>query len=165
MTRLGADVFRFRSQFERTVPLELRLGFTPGLAFAYIGARTTGDGRDPTGRTEQRSMSHAVDLSGRFDAPAPLRWAIPRPLRLSFSYDYEEQLQSRIVNELAEPTPFVDHINRRVNLTVSSLFAQMDVGLQASYVDRRSFIGTQAGSSQFQLGIFGQFNVQAGDLR
>jgi hypothetical protein len=36
------------------------------------------------------------------------------------------------------------------------------VGLQASYVDRRSFIGTQIGSSQFQLGLFGQFNLQAG---
>ena len=167
VTHLGGTTMRVRSQLERTVPVEFRLGLSAGLAFSYIGSITTGDGQDPTGYTEQSAMTHAVGLSGRFPAPAPLRRAIPQPVRLSFSWDYQEQEQNRIGAALvgvADPTPFIDHINRRVSLTVSSLIQQMDVGLQGSYIDRRSFIGTQAGSSQFQLSLFGQFNVQAGEF-
>ncbi len=167
VTRLGSDVQRVRSQLERTVPLEFRLAFAGGIAFSYIGSFTTGDGEDPTGFTEQGRMSHAVGLSGAFPAPRPLRQAIPEPIRLSFSYDYQEQAQSRAgwsIDRITDPTAFIDYMNRRASLTLTSLISQMDVGLQGSYIDRRSFIGTRAGSSQFQLSLFGQFNVQAGEF-
>jgi hypothetical protein len=163
-TTLGVEYTRVRSQRERTVPIELRLTFA-GLAVSWIGSVTRGEGEDPTGFTRQRSMTQAIGVSGRVDSPALLRRTIPEPLRISFSYDYQEQRQSRLIAsriELEDYTPFIDHMNRRVNLTVSSLIAQMDVGIQASYVDRRSFIGTRAGSSQFQLGLFGQFTMGAG---
>ena len=81
------------------------------------------------------------------------------------TYDYEQQRQSRVTGRVqprTEPTPFVDYLNRRVYLSASTLVSRMDIGLQVSYVDRRNFIGTQVGSSQFQLGLFGQFIMQAG---
>ncbi|NIP82837.1 MAG: hypothetical protein GWM90_27885 [Gemmatimonadetes bacterium] len=56
----------------------------------------------------------------------------------------------------------MDYLNRRVYVSASTLVARMDIGLQISYVDRRNFIGTQVGSSQFRLGLFGQFNMRAG---
>ncbi len=31
-----------------------------------------------------------------------------------------------------------------------------------SYTDRQSFVGARNGSSQFQLGLFGEFNLAAG---
>jgi hypothetical protein len=164
--RLGDEVVRVRSQLDHTVPFEVRLGVS-GMAFSYAGSVTFVDGEDPTGRTDRTSLAHAVSVSGRFDAPRPLRQTIPEPIRMSFSYDYQEQEQRRLVSSLIgkdDPTAFIDHVNRRVNLTLSSLVSQIDVGVQASWVDRRSFIGKRPGSSQFQLGVFGQFNLQAGDF-
>ncbi|MEJ2501924.1 MAG: hypothetical protein P8177_01190, partial [Gemmatimonadota bacterium] len=164
--RLDGDVARFRGQIDRTIPVEIRLGF-PGVGFSYVGSLTLADGEDPTGTTDRTSMAHALSLSGRFDAPRPLRGAIPEPVRMSFSYDYQELSQRRLVASRIgkeDPTPFIDHINRRVNLTLSSLVSQIDVGVQASWIDRLSYIGKRPGSSQFQLGIFGQFNLQAGSF-
>jgi len=37
-----------------------------------------------------------------------------------------------------------------------------EVGLQASFTDRQSFVGQRTGSTQFQVGLYGQFVFQAG---
>jgi hypothetical protein len=37
------------------------------------------------------------------------------------------------------------------------------MGFQMSYNDHKSFIGLRSGSSQFQLGLFGEFNFEAGN--
>ena len=164
-TTLGAFDPRLRGQEEATVPVELRLAFPGDMALSYIGAFTDGDGRDPTGRTAQEALTHGVDLTGRFRPPGPLRGRFPEPFRLSLAYDYQSQRQCRKASGAAPATPctpFVDFLNRRMNLTLSTLVSQIDLGLQLSYVDRRNFIGIQAGSSQFQLGLFGQFSIQAG---
>ncbi len=163
-TQLVGQVVRVRSQLEETVPLELRLGFVGGLALAYVGAITDGSGQDPTGYTEESVLSHSVDMSGRFRLPGPLGRRLPGPVRLSLTYDYEQQRQTRVAASLrgaTPPTPFVDHLNRRVYLSASTLISRMDIGLQVSYVDRRNFIG-QIGSTQFQLGLFGQFTMETG---
>ena len=165
VTELG-EAPRVLSQTEGTVPVELRLSFPGDVSLAYIASLTTGRGTDPTGRTRQEGVTHGVDLSGRFMAPLGLdRRTVPQPIRLSLSYDYgaERQCRAAISRPAEECTAFVDALNRRVNLSLSTLVSQVDVGLQASYVDRRSAIGRQVGSSDFQLGLFGQFNVQAGE--
>jgi hypothetical protein len=168
-TVLRGDAPRSWERDAATVPFEVRVAFTGGLALAYITSVTRGDGRDPTGLTEQEAVSHGVDLSGRFAAPSGLRQrGVTEPLRLSLALDYRAEHQCRTVGNQPDPapcTPFIDHMNRRLNLSVTTLVSQVDLGLQASYIDRRSFIGTQVGSSQFQLGLFGQFNVQAGTFR
>ncbi|NIP82836.1 MAG: hypothetical protein GWM90_27880, partial [Gemmatimonadetes bacterium] len=46
-----------RSLDEATIPLELRFDFPGSLALAYLGTRTAGDGRDPTGTTAQDASS------------------------------------------------------------------------------------------------------------
>ena len=164
-TTLLGQVVRIRSQEETTIPLELRFSFPGGMALAYLGTRTLGDGRDPTGTTEQTRRSHSFDLSGRVELPGRLGQRLAEPVRVSITYDYEQERQVRRTGprpEASPPTPFIDFLNRRVYLSASTLIARMDIGLQISYVDRRTFIGTQVGSSQFRLGLFGQFNMQAG---
>ncbi|MDX1674851.1 MAG: hypothetical protein R3314_08665, partial [Longimicrobiales bacterium] len=160
-TVLVGPLARVRSQEETTVPLELRLTFPGGLALAYLGTRTEGDGRDPTGFTSRTAWSHSMDLSGRIRVPGD---RLEEPIRLSLTYDYEQELQSRTSGPRrdAPSTPFIDFLNRRLYLSASTLLARMDIGLQISYVDRRNFIGTQVGSSQFRLGVFGQFNMASG---
>jgi hypothetical protein len=168
-TTLQGELPRRWERVESTIPVELRLGFTSGLGLSYLTTVTSGDGHDPTGLTEQAVVTHGLDLSGRFVAPFGLaEHRIPEPLRLTLSYHYQAESQCRTAGNQPPPAPctrFIDHLNRRMNLSVSTLVSQLDVGLQASYVDRRSFIGTQVGSGQFQLGLFGRFNMQAGSFQ
>ncbi len=164
-TRLAGQLVRIRGQRESTVPFEVRLGFVAGVSLAYVGAFTDGDGEDPTGYTDQEALSHSVDVSGRVRLPGALRDRFPAPVRLSLTYDYEHERQTRVAAALegaVAPTPFIDYLNRRLYLSASTLVQRMDVGLQLSYVDRRNFIGAQIGTSRLQLGIFGQFNMATG---
>ena len=39
-----------------------------------------------------------------------------------------------------------------------------EFGLQLSYDDRQSFVGQRTGSTQFQVGLFGQLDFAAGSL-
>ena len=54
---------------------------------------------------------------------------------------------------------------RRINVSLDTELSQVTVGFQMSYNSRRSNVGTLNGSSQFQLGIFGQFNLDAGTFQ
>jgi hypothetical protein len=164
-TRLAGQLVRVRGQRENTIPLEMRLGFAVGVSLAYVGAFTEGNGTDPTGYTDQESLSHSVDVSGRVRLPGALGERFPAPVRISLTYDYEQERQTRVASALegaVPPTPFIDYLNRRLYLSASTLMQRMDIGVRLSYVDRRNFIGAQIGSSQLQLGVFGQFNMATG---
>jgi hypothetical protein len=57
---------------------------------------------------------------------------------------------------------FVDFLNRSVNLTLDTVITPLEVGLHLTYTSRRSFVGQHDGSTQFQLGLFGQFLFNSG---
>ncbi|NNM05204.1 MAG: hypothetical protein HKO65_08890 [Gemmatimonadetes bacterium] len=57
---------------------------------------------------------------------------------------------------------FLDFLNRSVNLTLDTVITPLAVGLHLTYTSRRSFVGQQEGSTQFQLGFFGQFLFDSG---
>ena len=44
------------------------------------------------------------------------------------------------------------------------MMSELNVGFQMSYNHTKRFIGTRDGSTNFQLGLFGQFNFSAGQL-
>jgi hypothetical protein len=60
--------------------------------------------------------------------------------------------------------PFIDQLNRSLTLTLDTRISGLEVGLQGSYTDRQSFIGQRRGFTQLQVGIFGQFLIEAGAL-
>ncbi|MEJ2217308.1 MAG: hypothetical protein P8099_11920 [Gemmatimonadota bacterium] len=154
-----------QSMRQSTVPLQVRLRFGNGLSITYNSTRTSGDGSDPTGGTLQSAMTHSLSVGGRFIAPEALRDRFPQPIGVSLRYDYEAERQCRlpvVYQGIEDCTPFVDVLNRRLDVTIDSYLSQLDVGLQISFNDRRSFVGTRAGNSQFQLSLFGQFDFSAG---
>jgi hypothetical protein len=57
--------------------------------------------------------------------------------------------------------PFVDYLNRSVNLTLDTTLLPLEVGVHLTYTDRQSFVGRHEGSTQFQLGVFGQFVIDS----
>ncbi len=63
-----------------------------------------------------------------------------------------------------ECVPFVDQITRTASLALDTSVGGFEFGLQLSYDDRQSFVGQRTGSTQFQVGLFGQLDFAAGSL-
>ena len=86
------------------------------------------------------------------------------PLRLSLRYQYASELNCRVLQGGAACVPFVDFLNRSMNLRLDTVILPMEVGLHLTYTSRRSFVGQRDGSTQFQLGLFGQFLFDSGSF-
>lgn len=150
---------------EETVPLQLTIGLGNGMSMSYTGGLSRGESRDPTGGTEQSGGQHSLQLYGTFLPPDALRESFPSPVRVALRYGYEAQRHCRLAaasGDAGACTPFIDLIHREFSLMLDTIVSQLTVGFQVSYNDRRSFVGTRSGSSQFQLGVYGEFNVSAG---
>ena len=93
--------------------------------------------------------------------PLPTHCRLEGPLRLSIRYAYAQEVECRLTIEGERCVPFLDQLNRSLNVTLDSRLSEANVGLQVSYVDRQSFIGQQIGSSQFQLLLFGRFQLSS----
>ncbi len=143
-----------RGRRERSVPLQLALG-AGGLSASWTGSLGGGRSFDATGSSRATSADQAVQLAGSFLAPDALRADFPNPFRLSLSWRYQAENECRTGPDGC--AAFLDVLNRGFHVTLETLVSDLQLGLQASYDDRRSFIGTRTGSSQFQLGLFGQF--------
>jgi hypothetical protein len=148
---------------ETGIPVQLTLGFANGLGGSYNGLWSRGRASDPTGETQQVERRHSVQLAGSFVAPRWLRDRIPAPVNVALRYGIQDQEQCRIQAGTFGPCiPFVDLVQRQFSLTLDTVISQLNVGFQMSYDDRQSYVGLRSGSSQFQLGLFGEFTFEAG---
>ena len=130
----------------------------------YRGSYVNGDGRDPTGDTERQRRSHILSLTSSFPAPARFANRLDQPIQLTFGYQYTAQTDCRATAGRESCTAFMDEIIKSLNLTLDTTVSLLQVGLQLSYTDRQSFVGRRGGSTQFQLGFFGQFLFENGQL-
>jgi hypothetical protein len=144
------------------VPWELRLSLAGSGSLLYSGSVEKGEGTDPTGDTERDAQTHRVSFTSRFVPPGPFADRLDRPVNLSLILTYSGETECRTARDRAECVAFVDRINRALSVTLGTGMQGFEVGLQASYNDRQSFIGQRQGSTQFQLGVYGQFLFQAG---
>jgi hypothetical protein len=90
---------------------------------------------------------------------------LSQPIQTSLILSQDSQQQCRFRLDPAQSTecvPFIDTVTRTVNLTVDTNLSDMLVGLRLGYTGRQSHVGTRTGSSQFQVALFGQFNISAG---
>ena len=72
------------------------------------------------------------------------------------------ELNCRVPAGQERCVPFVDYLNRSLNLALDTVIMPVAVGINVTYTNRRSFVGRHDGSTQFQLGIFGQFLFNSG---
>jgi hypothetical protein len=157
-----------RTGEEINIPVRFTIGLVNGFSGSYTGLRGEGLAGDPTGQTEQEVAQHAVQLAGRLVAPAVWNDGDDAPIRIALSFSIHSRRQCRVQAAgigTNECVPFVDLVHRQLALTMDTIISQLNVGFQMSYFDRKSFVGIQSGSSQFQLGLFGEFNFEAGSLR
>jgi hypothetical protein len=148
------------------VPVQVSVGLGAGLTTAYNAMWAFGGSADPTGRSEQESFSQSMQLSGSVKPPESLRDRMPHPFNATLGYNRQDQRQCRFRDAAAgaECVAFLEIDTRSVNLTLDTILSDLTVGLQMSYTGRQNHVGTRAGSNQFQLGLFGQFNFEAGRL-
>jgi hypothetical protein len=161
-TTYGGRGLQRRFNEEWQVPFEVNAIWVGAVTTRYRGSLSTGDGRDPTGDTQTRRQAHSVLFSSSLSDPPLLGDRLDGPLRLTLGYQHSSDLNCRVPQGRTGCVAFVDLLNRSLNLTLDTVLTPMEVGLHLTYTDRKSFVGQHDGSSQFQLGIFGQFLFNSG---
>ncbi len=151
-----------RSNEEVQLPWDVTLSWVGSVVTAYRGSVLDGEGRDPTGDTERDRTTHRFSISSSFVPPFGLSERLTGPVQLSVIASYGSERECRVPRSRPQCVAFVDQINRALSMSMNTRVADFQLGFQASYTDRRSFVGRRTGSTQFQLGIFGQFLFEAG---
>lgn len=158
----GTGTQQQRLQEDATIPLDVSVRWGGGFSASYRTTMTRGEGTDPTGDTRRRRNTHVFTMSGSFTPPGELGARLERPIQASLRYNQAGQSDCRITSGNDECVPFVDQSNATFNLTLDTVVSELQVGFQASYTNRQSNIGQRLGSTQFQIGFWGQFVYNAG---
>jgi hypothetical protein len=161
-TTYGGRGLQRRENEEWQVPFEIAATWAGSVSTRYRGSLSRGEGRDPTGGTQTERQTHTFLFSSSLAEPPMLKDRLDGPLRLSVGYQYSSELNCRVPQGRLDCVAFVDFLNRSVNLTLDTVITPLEVGLHLTYTSRRSFVGQHDGSTQFQLGLFGQFLFDSG---
>lgn len=162
----GAVARQDRTREDREVPMSLSLGFPRGFALTYRGRLGRGESSDPTGDTRRRANSHAFALSARLASPLAAFSRRGAPLRIVLDVGYTDEVQCRVagvgIEGAAACVSFIDQLERAASVSVDSQVRDFQLGVRLRYLDRRSFVGRRAGTTQLQMNVFGHFLLTAG---
>lgn len=153
----GAGTLQDRHREDREVPMSVTLALVRGFTLSYQGRVNRGESRDPTGDTRREANTHSLAASARFRSPLRTFQERGAPLRVTLNLRYLDEVQCRIAGIDSACIAFIDQLERDVSLSVDSAVQDFQLGVRLRYLDRRSFVGLRAGSTQFQLNIFGRF--------
>ena len=151
----GAQQNRFRE--DHAVPLTLGMSLAGGLGLDYRGRLGWGESSDPTGDTQRRRDSHTLTATLSMRSPVRALRERGAPLRITLSLRYLEEVRCRVTSRLSPCVAFIDELERDGSVSLDSTVRDFQLGVRLRYLDRRSFVGQQAGSTQLQLNVFGQF--------
>jgi hypothetical protein len=158
---------QLRTGTEDRYPVSIGMTFAGGISASYSGTITRGDASDPTGDADQDRTNHSLRLGGSVQPPGFMRDRIRQPIQTSLVFSEDRQHQCRVRPGLGgelDCVPYIDSRTRTLNLTVDTRLSDLLVGFRLGYTGRRNYVGTRAGSSQFQLALFGQFEFTAAEL-
>ena len=159
-SQFGGRALQRRFDSDTQVPVDVSIQWLRTLVTSYRGAFRTGVGNDPTGDTEREQSTHRVSVSSQLLPPRALADRLDRPIRLSLIATYSDVRNCRITVAGDDCVPFIDQVNRTASLALDTSVGGFELGLQISYDD----VGQQTGSTQFQVGLFGQLDFAAGVL-
>lgn len=160
----GGGTFQRRIRVDRSIPIEVAAEWPSGLVARYRGRIGRGKGDDPTGVTERDLFEHGFSLETRLAPRGGLAERIEEPLRLSILLEYGGSTECRIVTGQMACVDFIDQVNRSASFTLDGRISGVEVGVQMSLVDRRSFTDLRNGFTQFQLGIWGRMVFESGPV-
>ena len=161
----GARTQQDRFREDHVVPVSTRLTLAGQLVLSYQARAGWGNSRDPTGRTRRVRDSHRLTASGTLRSPIRALRERGAPMRIELSLGYLEVEECRVPGLVGECVAFIDELERDASLSVDSTVRDLQLGVRVRYLDRRSFVGQKAGSTQLQLNLFGQFRLTPAMLR
>jgi hypothetical protein len=166
---LGLSRDSDRGTREMNVPLSARMTLGGGISASYSTTWTNGSSEDPTGDAQHGGLTHSVNLIASFKSPKLFGDKLKEPIRTNLGLTQNEQHQCRFATfGLGDAAPycipFLDYRNRTVNLTLDTNVSDLIVGMQLGYTARQDFVGMRRGNSQFQLGIFANFELPVGQM-
>lgn len=164
-TLFGGATAQRRFQKDLQLPVDVSLTWLGSLVTSYRATVRRGRGVDPTGDTQHEELTHRVSITAQLAPPGGLAKRLDRPVRFALLAGYAAERDCRATAAVRECVPFIDQLRRSLSLSLDTSIEGFEVGLQMSYDRRRSFVGQRTGSTQFQLGLFGQLRFSAGDLR
>ena len=80
-------------------------------------------------------------------------------MRISLILRYLEVEECRVPGLIGDCVAFIDELERDASLSVDSSVRDFQLEVRLRYLDRRSFVGQKAGSTQLQLTVRGQFKL------
>jgi hypothetical protein len=160
----GAAAAQRRIDEDLRIPLDVSVRWIRTLATTYQAAYRTGWSEDPTGTTERDEWTHRVSLTSQLLPSGFLTRRLEQPVNLALLGAYGSERTCRSTSARPECIAFVHQVRRTLNVSVDTRLRDFSVGLQASFDDRRSFVGQRSGSTQFQVGLFGQLDFSGGAL-
>ena len=161
-TVFGGRGLQRRFDEDVQVPFDVSISWRGTLVTSYQGLFREGRGTDPTGDTERDQRTHRFAVSSRFVPPFGLATRLDRPVDFTLRATYTAERDCRTTAAKDECVPFLDLIQRSVNLSLDTSIGGFDLGVEMSYDDRQSFVGQRTGSTRFQLMLFGQLHFSAG---
>ena len=163
-TVYGGRGLQRRVQRDVQIPVDVSVTWRGTLVTTYRGSFQSGEAEDPTGLTDRTESSHRISVSSQFLPPGPWASRLDRPVRLSLLAGYTAERDCRTTATQERCVPFLDQIRRSLSVSLDTSVGDMEIGVQASFDDRQSFVGQQNRSTQLQLGVFGQLQFSAGVL-
>jgi hypothetical protein len=162
--QFGRGLDQRRVDDDIRVPLDVSVQWIRNLVTTYQGAVRRGRGEDPTGATERDERSHRVSVRSQVLPPSWLASRLDRPIAVSVLAAFTSERTCRNTTASTECVAYLDQIGRSLNLSLDTSVRGFAVGMQVSFDDRQSFVGRRTGSTQFQVGLFGQLNFTGGAL-
>ncbi len=160
----GGRALQRRFDSDLQVPLDVSIQWLRTLVTTYRGAWRDGTGADPTGDTERKERNHRISVSTQLLPAGGLASRLDRPVSLSMIGTFRSERSCRITVAGEECVPFIDQVLRTASLQADTSVQGFSFGLQFSYDDRQSFVGQRTGSTQFQVGLFGQLDFGTADF-
>ena len=160
----GGRGLQTRVQEDIQVPVDVSVTWIGSLVTGYRGSFRDGTARDPTGDTDRSEHTHGLSVSSQILPPGAFGQRLDKPIRLSVRAGYTAERDCRTTVTKDRCVPFLDQIRRSLSLALDTSVNSLEVGLQMSYDDRQSYVGQGTGSTQFQVGIYGQLQFSAGVL-
>jgi hypothetical protein len=162
--QFGGRAAQRRFDHDIRVPVDVTVQWQRTLVTSYQASFRVGRGEDPTGQTERDDWSHRLSITSQLLPAGFLSSRLDRPVSLAILGALTSERICRNTTAGDRCVEFVDQTRRTLNVSLDTSVRGVSVGLQASFDDRQSYVGQRTGSTQFQVGIFGQLDLAGGAI-
>jgi hypothetical protein len=145
-----------------TIPISAKAAWRGGINLVYRAEWRQETSESPASATERMDRTQSASLNGTLRLPEAFSRYLRGPLSLDLSYTQGDRLECRISPEnpeCAAESEFVRNRERLLRFEAATRVGLLKVGLRADYLGRHSLIGERNGNSQFNAGLFGEFDL------